>query len=107
VGGCHGGSIKVIAMRLWQGLLTYGQQHPWNLMEVLMLSLAIALLVVWGITEQWPYLVLSLSYAIGASVLVLIRSYYFPHPQKRITQTTAILCIICSVCSFADLLRYF
>ena len=79
-----------------------------------MLLLAIALLlvwgasdVVWGLTKGWPYLVLSLSYAIGAAVSTLVREALNPSSQPRITQVTAVLLLIISCYSFSDLMRYF
>lgn len=71
-----------------------------------MLTLAMALLGVWGITEEWPYLVLSLSYVIGSSISSLVREAIAPSPQFRLTQATAVLLLIISVFSFADLIRY-
>lgn len=72
-----------------------------------MLSLAIVLLGVWGKTEQWPYLVLSLSYVIGSSASVLLRETRFPSSQAPLTKVTAILLLVLSVCGFVDLVRYF
>lgn len=79
-----------------------------------MLLLAIALLlvwgasdVIWGFSQGWPYLVLSLSYAIGAAVSTLVREALTPSPQPRVTQVTAVLLLIISCYSFSDLMRYF
>jgi len=47
--------------------------------ELLMLLLAIGLLGIWGITPNWPYLVLSLSFVIGSSVSILVRERSHPH----------------------------
>ncbi|ELR99123.1 hypothetical protein [Gloeocapsa sp. PCC 73106] len=87
--------------------MRYSNFYPFGLIEVLMLSLAIGLLLVWGITPQWPYLVLSLSYALGASLSVLIRNSLAPYPQNKLNQITAVAIILLSLCSFTDLLRYF
>ncbi len=61
----------------WQSLVLSSQQNPPRFVEAMMLVLAIALLLVllliWRSTDQWPYLVLSLSYGIGASVSILVR----------------------------------
>lgn len=87
-------------MRYWRSLLGYTQVHPFGFIEVLMLSLAMVLLLVWGVTLQWPYLVLSLSYAIGASFSVLVRN------QSRLSQITAMVIIFLSLYSFTDLFHY-
>jgi len=61
----------------WQSLVLSSQQNPPRFIEAVMLSLAIALLsflfFAWQGAEQWPYLVLSLSYGIGASTSILVR----------------------------------
>lgn len=80
-----------------------------------MLVLAIALLLVWGALDllwnvsirSWPYFALSLSYASGAAISTIVREAMLPSPQPRLTQVTAILLLIVSFYSFADLLRYF
>jgi hypothetical protein len=94
-------------MRYWQmtwgRLLNYSQVNPFGFIEVLMLSLAIVLLLVWGMMIQWPYLVLSLSYGIGAGISVLIRSAYFAPTQRRLNQITAIAIILFSLWGFTDL----
>jgi len=79
-----------------------------------MLLLAIALLlfwgasdIVWGFSKGWPYLVLSLSFAIGAAVSTLVREALIPSSQPRVTQVTAVLLLIISCYSFSDLIRYF
>jgi len=87
----------------WSRLLNYSQVNPFGFIEVLMLSLAIVLLLVWGIMIQWPYLVLSLSYGIGAGISVLIRSAHFTPTYRRLNQITAIAIILFSLWGFTDL----
>lgn len=87
----------------WRRVLNYSQVNPFGFIEVLMLSLAILLLLLWGLTVQWPYLVLSLSYGIGAALSVLIRSFYWVSPQRRLNQITAMGIILFSVWGFTDL----
>ncbi|NES81000.1 MAG: hypothetical protein F6K10_06115 [Moorea sp. SIO2B7] len=91
----------------WETLMMFSEYHPPRFIEVLMLVLAMGLLAIWGITEQWPYLVLSLSYVIGSSVSILVREAFFPSPQPRLSQMIALLLLIISIYSFADLARYF
>ncbi|MEB3336411.1 MAG: hypothetical protein VKJ46_03045 [Leptolyngbyaceae bacterium] len=90
------------------------QSNPPQFVELLMLLLAIALLLVWGIADAvwgmragWPYLVLSLSYAIGSAVSTLVRETILPSPQPRLTQVIAVLLLLVSLYSFTDFLRYF
>lgn len=71
-----------------------------------MLFLAIILLTTWQITPNWPYLALSLSYIVGASISILVREAIAPSPQPRATQVTAVLLLIISIYGFADLVRY-
>lgn len=77
----------------WQTLTWASQENPPRFIESLMLSLAIALLMflvlVWHDSQQWPYLVLSLSYGIGASTSILVREMYVQSSQPRFTPVTA------------------
>lgn len=72
-----------------------------------MLLLAMVFLGIWGIKPDWPYLVLSLSYIIGASISILVREAIAPSPQPRATQITAVLLLIISIYGFTDLVQYF
>ncbi len=71
-----------------------------------MLLLAMAMLGMWSITPNWPYLVLSLSFVVGSSISILVREAIAPSPQMRATQVTAVLLLIVSIYGFADLVRY-
>ena len=97
-------------MRTWRfwlnTLILSSQYNPPRFVELLMLLLAIGLLGIWGITPNWPYLVLSLSFVIGSSVSILVREAIAPSPQMRATQITAVLLLIVSIYGFADLVRY-
>ena len=92
--------------RLWINTLVFSSQYnpPWFI-EWLMLFMAMVLFAIWGITQQWPYMVLCLSYAIGASISMIVREAIAPSPQTRITQITALLLLIISLYGFADLLQ--
>lgn len=68
-----------------------------------MLMLAMALLLFWGVTDSWPYLVLSLSYVTGSSVSILIRQRVTPSPYPPLVQWTAALLLIMSLYSIVDL----
>jgi hypothetical protein len=97
-------------MRLWQSwsyaVYLFIRQYPPRFIEVLMLLLAMSLLLIWGLVGQWPYLVLSLSYVIGSSISVLVREFCFPSYQPRLTQLTALVLLVISLFSLADLARY-
>jgi len=54
---------------------------------------------------QWQYLTLSLSYIIGSSFSILVREYLGPRPQFQLTHLTALLLLIISFYSFAELIR--
>ena len=93
--------------RFWLNTLVLSSQYnPPRFVELLMLLLAIALLGIWQITPYWPYLALSLSYVVGASLSILVREAIAPSPQPRATQVTALLLLIVSIYGFADLIRY-
>lgn len=80
--------------------------NPPLFIELVMLSAAIILLGLWGVTLNWPYLVLSLSYAVGSSCSCLVRGAIAPSPSFSLPQFTAILLLVVSFFSFADLLGY-
>lgn len=67
-----------------------------------MLLLAVCLLIIWVITGQGPYLILSLSYAIGSSSSVLVREHFVPSPRLRPIQVTAALLLVLSIYSFIE-----
>lgn len=68
-----------------------------------MLFLGTFLLLIWTFTDQWPYLVLSLSYVAGSSTSMLIREALIPSPHLKLTQGMAILLLILSIYTLIDL----
>lgn len=88
----------------WNSLFLSTQYDPPRFIEVIMLLLAIALLGLWGITERWAYLGLSLSYVICSSISVIVRESMTPSTSPRITQVLAFLLLIVSIYSFAKLI---
>jgi hypothetical protein len=97
-------------MRFWQNfsesLILATRYNPPRFIELLMLILALILMGIWSITEQWQYLVLCLSYVIGSSLSILIRESLSRPPQIQLTQLTAILLLVMSLFSFATLIRF-
>jgi len=96
-------------MRPWEywlnTVILSTQQNPPRFVELVMLNLAMILLGLWSVTAQWPYLALSLSYIIGSSFSILVREYIGPRPQFQLTHLTALLLLIISFYSFAELIR--
>lgn len=90
----------------WNTVILSSQHNPPQFVEMLMLWLALILLGLWSITPYWPYLVLSLSYVVGASISLLVREAIAPTQQATVSQVTAVLMLIVSIYGFADLLRY-
>lgn len=87
----------------WRTLVLMSQQNPPQFVETLMLMLAIVLLVVWMFRPDWPYLLLGLSYIVGASASILVRETLLPSPQPRATRVAALLLLAISLYGFADL----
>ncbi|WP_445301495.1 hypothetical protein [Microcoleus sp. LAD1_D5] len=81
------------------------QHNPPRFVELVMLTLAMILLGLWSVTLQWQYLTLSLSYIIGSSFSILVRESIGPQPQFQLTHLTALLLLIISFYSFAELIR--
>lgn len=96
-------------MRPWQNwfdtLILSTQHNPPRFVELVMLTLAMILLGLWTFTGKWPYLALSLSYIIGSSFSILVRESLGPRPQFQLTHLTALLLLIISFYSFAELIR--
>lgn len=71
--------------RFWFSTLVLSSQYnpPWFI-ELLMTALAMVLLVRWGVTDDklhnWPFMVLSSSFAIGAATSISVRELITPHP---------------------------
>lgn len=77
-----------------------------------MLTLAIALLTVSTIVPDKPYIILGLSFVVGASTSILVREAMSPTEnnqtvltQQRLTQFTALLLLGISIYGFADLIH--
>lgn len=96
-------------MRSWEywlnTVILSAQHHPPRFVELVMLTLAMIFLGLWSVTLQWQYLTLSLSYIIGSSFSILVREYIGPRPQFQWTHLTALLLLIISFYSFAELIR--
>ncbi|HEY9874752.1 MAG TPA: hypothetical protein V6D12_15040 [Candidatus Obscuribacterales bacterium] len=93
----------------WRTFTISSQLNPPRFIELVMLLLAMPLLIIWGSTDRWPCLVLSLSYAIGASTSILVRESLVPSHQARLTKLTAVLLLIISIISlysFTDIHGY-
>jgi len=96
-------------MRPWEywlnTVILSTQQNPPRFVELVMLNLAMIFLGLWSVTAQWQYLTLSLSYIIGSSFSNLVRESICPRPQFQLTHLTALLLLIISFYSFAELIR--
>ncbi|WP_332991157.1 hypothetical protein [Microcoleus sp. A006_D1] len=86
-------------------MILSAQHNPPRFIELVMLNLAMILLGLWSVTAQWAYLALSLSYIIGSSFSILVRESIGPRPQFELTHLTALLLLIISFYSFAELIR--
>ncbi|WRH69009.1 MAG: hypothetical protein RSE13_08885 [Planktothrix sp. GU0601_MAG3] len=86
----------------WQTLVLSAQYNPPQFIELLMLILGFFLLLIWIGNQQWPYLVLSMSYVAGSSTSILIREAMIPSPRPALTQKLAILLLILSLYTLLD-----
>ncbi|MEA5573131.1 hypothetical protein [Calothrix sp. UHCC 0171] len=95
------------SLRFWfDTFLLASQYNPPRFVELLMLMLAIASIAVSILfpTEK-PYMVLGLSLVFGSAISILVRESMIPSHQNRVTQITALLLLITSLCGFADILN--
>ncbi len=89
-------------------LLLLSRYNPPRFIELMMLATALIMLITYMFTSAIPYLVLGLSFVIGASASILVRETIEPTPQTRVTKTAALLLIIISISLFiADFLNIF
>jgi hypothetical protein len=87
----------------WRSIVFTFQYNPPEFMEQLMVMLAIALAITWGITNHWQYLVLSSSYAIGASISIWVREAIVPSPQTRIAKMLGFILLIYGLYGLVDI----
>lgn len=81
--------------QLWQrGLILVSQQSPPQLIEGVMLLLAMVLCIVWFVLLQWQYLVLCLSYIVGAIASILVREFIAPSTNTRLIRLTAVSSLV-------------
>ncbi|MGC9505283.1 hypothetical protein [Baaleninema sp.] len=83
-----------ITQFFWESLLAASQENPPRFVELVMLSLAGVMLVLWLFDERWPYLVLSASYVLGSAASIWVRELISPYRSDRkvrLFQATAML----------------
>ncbi|MUG97836.1 hypothetical protein F7734_38220 [Scytonema sp. UIC 10036] len=87
-------------MRFWRfwfsTFILSSQYNPPRFVEMTMVLVAIALLLVWQITLESPYMILGWSLVVGASISILVREAIAPTPETRINQLAAFLFLIMS-----------
>ncbi|MBE9216816.1 hypothetical protein IQ247_29895 [Plectonema cf. radiosum LEGE 06105] len=83
------------------------QYNPPRFVELIMLGMALIMLTISTFIADLPYLILGLSFVIGASISILVREAIAPTPQTRVTKLTAFFLLAVSLYGFADLLKYF
>lgn len=85
-------------MRCWQlwqrGLNLLSRQSPPQIVEGIMLLLAMILCMIWLFLQSWQYLVLSLSYITGAIASILVREILRPSAYTRWIRLAALLSIV-------------
>ncbi|BAY87433.1 hypothetical protein NIES267_69550 [Calothrix parasitica NIES-267] len=71
-----------------------------------MLGMALIMLTISTFITDLPYLVLGLSFVVGASASILVRETIVPTPQTRVTKIAALLLLGVSVYIFTGLFKY-
>jgi len=72
-----------------------------------MLGMALIMLTISTFIADLPYLILGLSFVVGASLSILVREAIAPTAQTRVTKLTALFLLSVSIYGFVDLLKYF
>ncbi len=83
-----------ISRLFWETIFLASQENPPRFVELVMLSLAGVMLVLWMFDERWPYLVLSASYVLGSAASIWVRELISPYRgdrKVRLFQATAML----------------
>ena len=72
-----------------------------------MLGMALIMLTISTFIADLPYLMLGLSFVVGASASILVREAIEPTPQTKVTKRTALLLLVVSIYIFVYfLLKY-
>ena len=82
------------------------QYNPPKFVELIMLAMGLIMLAISTFIDDLPYLILSLSFIIGASTSILVREAIAPTSQTRITKLTTLLLLFISIYWFANVLNY-
>jgi hypothetical protein len=87
-------------MRFWRfwfsTFMLSSQYNPPRFVEMVMVLVAIALLMIWQITLELPYMILGWSLVVGASMSILVREAIAPTPETFINRLSAFLFLIIS-----------
>ncbi|NEP02995.1 MAG: hypothetical protein F6K58_30975 [Symploca sp. SIO2E9] len=99
-------------MRIWQfwwrTLVLSSQYNPPEFIEHLMILWTLILGLWWGFLPDWPHLVLSASFALGAAMSMLVRELMAPSSRQRSVSVLAILVLLSySIYAFTQLTPYF
>lgn len=87
--------------RFWFNTFVLASQYnPPRFVEMLMVLLAIAMLLVWTVTLESPYMILGWSFVIGTSFSILVREAIAPSPEIRINQLAALFFLAISAYGF-------
>lgn len=89
----------------WQSLIFSIQYDPPGFVEYLMMSFALGLGMKWFFSPEWPYLVLSSSFVIGAAISMLVREWLMPSSRKPMVLVSTLLLLAYSFSSFFYLVR--
>lgn len=74
-----------------RGVAIASRQDPPRFIELMMLCLAIFSLVAWSFWESSYFLVVCVSYILGASASILVREMIAPSPNTRLVRCIVVL----------------
>lgn len=84
----------------WRNLVFSIQYDPPGFVEYLMISFSLGLGLKWLFSPEWPYLVLSSSFAIGAAISMWVRQVLIPSPHpRRLMIFTIVVLLLYSLCA--------
>ncbi|EKQ68172.1 hypothetical protein OsccyDRAFT_2691 [Leptolyngbyaceae cyanobacterium JSC-12] len=78
----------------WNGIVDSSWTTPPRVVEATMLFLALIVLGVWWIRQEWQYLVLTLSYILGAIASILARETVAPSIHACTVRLAALISLV-------------
>lgn len=78
----------------WYAIVTLSQINPPQVVEAVMLSLSLIVFMLWWALHDWQYLILYLSYLLGAIASILAREFTTPSSETTRIRLMALVSLL-------------